>query len=294
MKKILITGKSSYIGTSLENWLDREPHNYQVETIDMRDEGWRLIDFSTYDVVFHVAGIAHVSTDPKMKELYYKVNRDLTIEVAKKAKQSGVKQFIFMSSIIVYGNKVNQNVITADTLPQPSNFYGDSKLQAERGIELLGSDDFKIAVIRPPMIYGKKSKGNYPRLAKLAQQIPLFPDYPNRRSMLYIDNLSQFIKIIIDNNDAGLYFPQNRQYVKTSDLVCTIARVHNKKIVLTSLFNPVIKLLVKGDFFNKIFGDLVYDQSLSKYENADYQVRTFAESIELTESEYISHESSFS
>ena len=104
MKKVLITGKDSYIGISLEQWLMKEPDNYQVDTVDMKDESWKEKDFSEYDTVFHVAGIAHVSSDPKMEELYYKVNRDLTIETAKKAKAEGVKQFIFMSSIIVYGD----------------------------------------------------------------------------------------------------------------------------------------------------------------------------------------------
>ena len=84
MKKILITGANSYIGTSVEKWLDKS--EYVVDTVDMIDGTWKEKDFSKYDVVFHVAGIAHVSTDPNMEDLYYKVNRDLTIKTAKKAK----------------------------------------------------------------------------------------------------------------------------------------------------------------------------------------------------------------
>ena len=175
MKKILITGKNSYIGTSLEEWLLKNPGNYQVDAIDTKESKWQEMDFSFYDVVFHVAGIAHVSADPKMRELYYKVNRDLTIEVAKKAKAEGVKQFIFMSSIIVYGDGANsESIITRSTVAMPSNFYGDSKLQAEEGIRPLESASFKIVILRPPMVYGKGSKGNYPKLAKLAQKTPFF------------------------------------------------------------------------------------------------------------------------
>ncbi|WP_373786796.1 NAD-dependent epimerase/dehydratase family protein [Jeotgalibaca porci] len=284
MKKVLITGKNSYIGNALENWLANEPENYQVESIDMKDGSWKEREFSSYDVVFHVAGIAHVSTDPKMEALYYKVNRDLTIETAEKAKTEGVKQFIFMSSIIVYGDSSSsKRVIDRQTIPTPSNFYGNSKLQAEEGIKNLESNEFKIVILRPPMIYGKGSKGNYPRLAKMAKKTPIFPDIDNERSMLHIDNLCEFLKIMIDFEESGLYFPQNQEYVKTSELVHTIAQVHGKKIILTRVFNPLIKLLFKIEVIHKVFGNLVYDQVMSKYEKKDYRIRTLKESIELTE-----------
>ncbi len=283
-KNVLITGKNSYIGTSLENWLMREPDQYKVDTVDMKDGSWKEKDFSIYDVVFHVAGIAHVSSDPKMEDLYYKVNRDLTIETAEKAKAEGVMQFIFMSSIIVYGDSSSsKRVIDKNTVPTPSNFYGNSKLQAEEGIKDLETDDFKIVVLRPPMIYGKGSKGNYPRLANMAKKIPIIPDIDNERSMLHIDNLCEFIKVMIDHEETGLYFPQNKEYVKTSELVKTIADVHGKKIWMTKLFNPVLRLMFGIGIVNKVFGNLVYEKSMSDYDKANYRIRTFMESIELTE-----------
>ena len=284
MKKILITGKNSYIGTSLENWLMREPDKYKVDTVDMKDGSWKEADFSQYDVVFHVAGIAHVSSDPKMEDLYYKVNRDLTIETAEKAKAEGVKQFIFMSSIIVYGDSSSsKRVIDRKTVPTPSNFYGNSKLQAEEGIKYLESDDFKIVVVRPPMIYGKGSKGNYPRLASMAKKIPVFPDIDNERSMLHIDNLCEFIKVMVDYEETGRYFPQNKEYVKTSELVRTIAEVHGKKVMMTKVFNSVLRLMFGSGIVNKVFGNLVYEKSMSDYDKANYRIRDFKESIELTE-----------
>ena len=284
MRKVLITGKNSYIGTSLENWLMREPDKYKVDTVDMKDGSWKEKDFSSYDVVFHVAGIAHVSSDPKMEDLYYKVNRDLTIEAAEKAKAEGVKQFIFMSSIIVYGDSSSsKRVIDKNTVPTPSNFYGNSKLQAEEGIKHLESDDFKIVVLRPPMIYGKGSKGNYPRLANMAKKIPVFPDIDNERSMLHIDNLCEFIKVMIDYEETGLYFPQNKEYVKTSELVRTIAEVHGKKIWMISWMNWLIRMMFGIGIVNKVFGNLVYEKSMSDYDKANYRIRSFRESIELTE-----------
>ena len=284
MKRLLITGKNSYIGTSLENWLIREPDKYKVDTVDMVDGSWKEKDFSSYDVVFHVAGIAHVSSDPKIEGLYYKVNRDLTIETAEKANAEGVKQFIFMSSIIVYGDSSSRKrVIDKNTMATPSNFYGNSKLQAEEGIKHLESDDFKIIVLRPPMIYGKGSKGNYPKLANLAKKIPVFPNFDNERSMLHIDNLCEFIKVMIDREETGLFFPQNKEYVKTSELVKTIAEVHGKKIWMIRIFNPILRLMFIVGVVNKVFGNLVYEKSMSDYNKANYRIRDFRESIELTE-----------
>jgi nucleoside-diphosphate-sugar epimerase len=284
MKKILITGKNSYIGTSLESWLMREPDKYRVDTVGMKDGSWKEKVFSEYDVVFHVAGIAHVSSDSKMEDLYYKVNRDLTIETAEKAKAEGVKQFIFMSSIIVYGDSSSsKRVIDRNTAPTSSSFYGNSKLQAEQGIKDLEADDFRIVVLRPPMIYGKGSKGNYPRLANMAKKMPVFPDIDNDRSMLHIDNLCEFIKVMINHEETGLYFPQNKEYVRTSELVKTIAEAHGKKIMMTKLFNPVLRLMFGIGIVNKVFGNLVYEKSMSGYDKAIYQIRDFRESIELTE-----------
>ncbi len=135
-KRILITGKGSYVGTNLIAWLKQWPEQYEVNEISVRGDDWKKEDFSIYDSVLHVAGIAHVSADPKLEAQYYKVNRDLAIEVAKFAKDSGVRQFIFLSSIIVYGeNSSEKKVIDRNTNPIPSSFYGNSKLQAEEGIK---------------------------------------------------------------------------------------------------------------------------------------------------------------
>ncbi|MGE6611532.1 NAD-dependent epimerase/dehydratase family protein [Peribacillus sp. NPDC076916] len=284
MKKILITGSNSYIGTSLEKWLRKYPDKYSIGFKSLRNDLWKKHDFSEYDVVLHMAGIAHVSSDPKMEEMYYKVNRDLTIETAEKSKEEGVKQFIFMSSIIVYGDSSsNKRIIDKNTVPTPSNFYGNSKLQAEEGIKPLENDKFKVAILRPPMIYGRGSKGNYPKLAKVAQKLPVFPDIDNQRSMLHIDNLCEFIRFVVDNEDSGLFFPQNNAYVKTSEMVKMIADVHGKKIILTKLFNPILQVLGhKSELINKVFGNLIYDQSLSDYKE-NYQIRDFRKTIELTE-----------
>ena len=285
-KKILITGKNSYVGNQLAEWLNKEPGEYEVVKKSMRDDKWKDIDFSKFDVVVHVAGIAHQDTKADQEALYYKINTDLTIELATKAKIEGVKQFIFMSSMIVYGasSKIGETkVITKKTIPNPINFYGNSKLLAEKGILPLQSNDFNVVVIRPPMIYGKGSKGNYPLLAKFAKISPIFPDIDNQRSMLHIDNLTEFIRLMIDNGEQGIYFPQNKEYVKTAEMVRIIAENNEKKINLIKLFNSILtRLGKKSIIINKIFGSFIYDLELSEYKE-NYRIRNLKESIKVTE-----------
>lgn len=289
MKKILITGADSYIGTSIERYLAQWPQQYQVDTVDMVDGSWSERSFAGYDAVFHVAGIAHSDTgnvSEERKALYYKVNTDLTVETAKKAKTEGVGQFIFMSSAIVYGDSApigQQKVITADTPLAPANFYGDSKVQAEKGILPLNDDDFHVVVLRPPMIYGPGSKGNYPVLSKLAQKLPVFPKVANQRSMLYIGNLAEFVRLMIENREQGIFWPQNSEYSNTTVLVRLIANAQGKNILIVPGLGWALKLLGHATgLVNKAFGSLSYDMELSRYRE-DYRKYSLAESIELTE-----------
>lgn len=272
-KTILITGANSYIGTSFEEWMKQFGDDYQIDTLDMRNQDWKKHDFSIYDSVFHVAGIAHAdvsNVSEQTKQLYYEVNTNLTLEVAKhyrKIRGEKDSQFIFMSSIIIYGEEITINkkrIITQSTAPKPSNFYGDSKLQAEIGLEKLKTVTFNIAIVRPPMIYGPNSKGNYQQLEKLALKLPIFPDIKNERSMLSIDNLCANIKKIIDEKKGGIYFPQDDEYIRTSHMVQKIAKHHGKNIVLFSWMNWAVKLLgympgKVGKLTNKAFGSLVYE-----------------------------------
>lgn len=283
VKKLLITGKNSYIGTSLENWLMREPDKFKVDTVDMKDGSWKEKDFSAYNVVFHVAGIAHIKETKENQDLYYKVNRDLAYETAQKSKEDGVEQFIFLSSMNVYG--IENGVIDKNTPLQPNTAYGKSKIEAEELINKLQDDSFVVATLRPPMVYGKGCRGNYPRLAGLALKTPIFPKVDNKRSMIYIDNLSEFVKLLIDHSSGGLFFPQNAEYVNTSQMVRLIADAHGKELKLTGIFNPFIHLGIKQlETFGKLFGSLVYDKKMiGGPRELDYETCSFVESIVRTE-----------
>lgn len=298
-KKVLITGAGSYIGEMFQNYaMEHYTDNFEIDTLDMLDSEWDKKDFSGFDIVYHVAGIAHadvgnVSEETKAK--YYAVNTDLPVKVAEKAKAEGVKEFIFMSSMIVYGESApygTKKIIDASTVPEPANFYGDSKLQADVAVRDLADDKFKVLVLRPPMIYGKGSKGNYPTLAKLAKKLPIFPDVDNARSMLHIDNLCEFlcqimlIKEVSEN--AVVLFPQNKEWTKTAEMVREIAEVSGKHIRLAKVMNPCVALGKKvpgkvSGLVNKAFGNNCYAHEMSIYLDIDYQKNSLLESINKTE-----------
>lgn len=264
----------------------------------MLNSEWKKTDFSKYDIVYHVAGIAHAdigNVDEATKSKYYEVNTDLTVEVCKKAKKEGVKTFIFMSSMIVYGNSAyygKKKIIDQNTVPVAENFYGDSKLQADILVREQADEYFKVIVLRPPMIYGKRSKGNYPILAKLAKKLPIFPNIDNQRSMLYIDNLCEFLCEIMllkeYKQNAVVLLPQNEEWTKTSEMVKIISEVSGKKIRLISSIKPIIFLAGKmhgkiGDLVNKAFGNNCYSHEISVYPGLDYQKISLKESIIYTE-----------
>ena len=296
MKRVLITGKGSYIGTSVQNWLQKYTDQYDVEILDMIGDSWKSFDFSGFDVVYHVAGIAHAdisNVSKETKKLYYKVNCGLAVETAKKAKQSGVKQFIYMSSLLVYGDSgngsyKNARFITKDTQPHPSNFYGNSKWQAELRLNKLNSDTFHVAILRPPMIYGPGCKGNYNSMRSIAMKIPFFPDFNNIRSVLFIGNLCEFVRLLIENGTGGTYWPQNKEYVKTSDFIREISKAHKKKRIISNKLNWLVPVgsCVPGKIqrlVNKAFGSLSVASELSNCFNGEYQLYSFRDSVYETE-----------
>lgn len=263
MKRVLITGKNSYIGESFRKYVaEHYPSDIEVDSISVRGDKWRSYDFSRYDTVLHVAGIAHVSADPKMEAEYYRVNRDLTIDVAKHAKQNGVKQFIFMSSMIIYGEAKGISTTTTidrQTEPNPIDFYGRSKLEADVAVQELGDSEFKTVSIRTPMVFGPNSKGNFPLLVKVAKLSPIFPKITNQRSMIYIENLCEFLSKSVINEIEGVFFPQNESYISTTDIIDIVRKGLNKRTLHISLFDPLIRLLSRSlRVINKVYGSKIY------------------------------------
>lgn len=255
MKHILITGADSYIGTSLAAHLKGKP--YRITTLDVREDSWQDASFEGFDTVVHIAAIVHQKERPEMEELYYRVNRDLAVRAAKKARAEGVGQFIFMSSMSVYG--VDTGVITPETAPRPVSFYGKSKLAAEELIRSEADEQFRVCILRPPMVYGPGCKGNFQTVVKLVKRSPVFPQLSNRRSMIHIDNLCEFLKLCIDSREGGLFFPQNREYMQTSQMARTIAGKLGRRVWFSRLAGLAVRMTIPFlSLTKKAFGSLIY------------------------------------
>lgn len=266
MTNILIVGKNSYIGTSFEQYCKEHYKDFNIDRISIRNNEWKTISFKKYDTILYVAGIAHIKENVKNRHLYYEVNRDLTVKTAYAAKRVGVKQFIFISTMAVYNPSIEK--IDINTIENPITHYGKSKFSGENGLMKLASSNFNICIVRPPMVYGYNCKGNFNSLYKLARICPIFPKIDNKRSMIYIDNLSEFLALIVKNKAKGYFYPQNREYINTSKFYKEIRQALSKKTILISIFNPIIYKLMKNiSLVNKVFGNLYYDKELSNYNN---------------------------
>lgn len=267
MKKVLVIGKNSYIAAAFCNYADKK---FDITAVSASNGEWEACDFNQYDTVINFAGIAHRKETEHNAKLYFEVNRDLALKIAEKSKASDI-YYILLSSMSVYGLVTGQ--ITEETIPHPTTNYGKSKLEAEILISGLSDDSFKPAIIRPPMVYGLNCKGNFQTLLRFTKKLPLFPDFENRRSMIFIDNLCEFICLTVENKASGLLYPQDRDYVCTSDMVRETTRVCGKKIFFTRLFNGLISLLCpRVPLVSKIFSDLTYAKSLSNTFDCAYQI----------------------
>ncbi len=260
MKRVLIVGAGSYIGRRLEVWLGRWPGRYQVGKVSLRQEGWRE-RMAAWDAVVQLAGVVHRREEEAGPALYYQVNRDMAGEAARLARAGGASQFIYMSSMSVYGRVTGR--IGRDTPLAPTTHYGRSKLAAEALLRGLEEPGFQVAVLRPPMVFGPGCGGNYPRLARAARRLPCFPRFAGERSMVYVDNLCEAIRLVIDQGGGGCYFPQDGAYYNVPQLMAWIAQAHGRKMALFPglgwLAEPLSR---RGGALGKVLGSLTYDQAL--------------------------------
>lgn len=283
MRRVLIIGKGSYVGESVYKWLRQYPDKYAIDIVNPKNNEWKKVDFTQYGTVVDFAGIAHIKNiTNSMRDLFYSINRDLSIEIATWTKEHGVKHFIIFSSMNVYGDYCE--CVTNRSEERPSSFYGDSKLQGDIGIRRLEDKSFVVSYMRPPFVYGKNCTGNYNTISMIAKKTPVFPTYKNRKSMIYIDNLCEFVRLVIDEQLGGILTPQNKELVSTADLVREIAKANNKKIWFTSLFNWGIKPACRlTRVVRRAFADDCYMRNLSDYWSYKYCVVNFEESIRRTE-----------
>lgn len=285
MPELLITGGHSFIGGAVQARLRTASPEIHFTTLSLRDDGWKTADLSAYDAILHCAGIAHVDPSPSLNEQYDAVNHRLTVEFAVKARAEGVRHFVFLSSMIVFGEAAPagmRRVIAPDTPTAPINAYGKSKLDAENALRTLERDDFAVTILRPPMVYGPGCKGNYNTLVRLARRLPVFPEFENHRSMLYVENLAELIRLVLLRRASGTFHPRDAAPRSVSEIVREICAAHGKTMRFSRALAPVVRLAGQRGLVRRAFGDMVYDSSMTDFPE-DYRLFDFSEAIRRTE-----------
>jgi len=262
--KILITGNTGYIASRLEKWFQDKSTESELNRMSVRDFSDDFQIPEVTDVLIHTAALVHKKESNYTEKDYFDVNCSMTFQLAQKAKIAGVKHFVFLSTMAVYGvDGVDEGTveIMESTPLDPATMYGKSKLAAETELMKLSEESFVVSIIRPPMVYGPSCPGNYELLSKIAKKMPIFPLVQNTRSMIFIDNLTEFMRQLIINRDEGIFHPQDREYIQTSDMVKEIANVHGRKIITSRLSgNLLMKMFGKKSIVSKVFGDLTYSK----------------------------------
>lgn len=282
--KVIIIGKNGYVAKNLVTAFNHNSLIADTAAVSVR-HGIDEIDFNEYDVCIHTAALVHKKESQYQESDYFKVNTNLTIDIAEKAKNQGVKHFIFLSTMAVYGQERGE--INQQSSLQPTTFYGKSKLAAEQALQAIQDDQFTVSIVRPPMIYGPNCPGNYALLRKLAKKTPIFPSIQNERSMLFIDHLCEFMNQLMKNKDAGIFHPQDEVFINTSQMVLAISKQNNRPIFLSKIGGAILnKMFSNVSLINKVFGNLTYAQNISQYNNNSYQKFNFTEAIKITEKQW--------
>ncbi len=284
--KILITGSGSYVGRNLKSWLENTGECI-VDELDMEDPEWIHHDFTPYDTVIHVAAIVHKKNKIPWST-YYKVNANLPYKVAKKARESHVEQFIFFSTMAVYGagKKLPEgNIIDENTQLNPKSYYGRSKLAAERKLQKLNSQNFKITIVRPPNIFGYGCSGNYiSSFVKLVRLTPVIPViYTDcKQGFIYIENLCDYIYHLIKDRRPGVFHPQDGEGISTFTLLSEIAAILQKRVRYSLTLGKIISYFHRMKIVIKIFGGVSYSTSLSLVPYNNYSRVDFKDALKRT------------
>lgn len=254
MSRILITGENSFIG---KNYIKHSNYN-EIGEVSLIENKPEKIDFSGYDAILHLVAIVHQSKAIPENE-YMRVNRDLCLATAQKAKKDGVKQFVFLSTIKVYGTYgKHSGVWNESTECHPDDPYGKSKLQAEKELKKLENSNFTVSILRTPLVYGEGVRANMLSIIKLIERFPVLPlgGIKNQRSFTAVENLVAFIDRIIENRASGIFITKDKEDLSTTELTRLIAKYIDKNVLLFPLPGFVVaagkRILPK--IFDRLYG----------------------------------------
>jgi nucleoside-diphosphate-sugar epimerase len=258
-KTILLTGSSGFVG---QRFLEYNAAKFIIRTVSLVNQSVENIDFTDIDAIVHLAGKAHQMAKIDDR-IYFDVNTELTKKLALAAKAQGVSHFIFISTIKVFGEHQN-TVLTEGSPCEPINDpYGQSKLEAEKFLQRLEDTTFVVSILRPPLIYGPRVKGNLIRFLKLADNSnPLpFASIDNRRTMVYLDNLIEMLNALIEQKKSGIFLAADAQPISTTFLIGEMRRKMARPTRLFAMPSPLKWVLrkIKPEMYIRLYGSLEMD-----------------------------------
>ena len=260
--KLLITGSNGFVGSY---FINKYKDKYEIKNFSFLKDDIDTLDCSDADVVFYLSALVHQMGGASTDE-YERVNVTQTLQLTNKAKESGVKHFVFMSTVKVYGEETD-DVYTENSVCNPEDEYGKSKLKAELELQKLESESFKVSIIRTPIVYGYGVKANIQNLVKLTSRVPLLPfgGIDNKRSMVYIGNLCHLVDVVIEQQKSGMFLASDDEPLSTTKLIELIAKNLDKKVYLIKIpfFESLLKIL-KPSFHKRLYGSLEVDNTITK------------------------------
>lgn len=260
MKRLLVTGSSGYLGS---NFIQKYQSIYNFSFFSLLSDKLERVELNSVNAILHCAAIAH-NKQKASSEDYEEINVNYPYELAQMAKSRGVKQFIFISSVSVYGEK---EFINHESDTNPTSAYGRSKLKAEKKLLALNDSSFTISILRIPMIYGPKAPGNIETLTKLLNYLPIIPlgNIDNKRTFISISNVLQSINVILKNKKGGVFLLSDEESISTSKLVSIlISKIGKKRILVDSILVKYFIKVLFPSIYNKLWGSMVIDSSLSR------------------------------
>ena len=260
-KTLMITGASGFIGT---NFIEKYKEKYNIIPVDLLKIKPEDLDFKDVDTVLHLAALVH-QMNGAPREKYFEVNTELTKKVVEAAKKNKVKHFVFYSTVAVYGTHGSLKeklVLTKDSKVNPKTPYAESKWKAEEILRALENENFKVSILRPPMVYGENCPGNMKKLEKIVKIFPILPfgNDENKRTLVHIDKLLEITKEVIDKEISGITIPKDDEDMSIKEIVENIAKEKNKKICLIKLSKFILKILyiMKSSTIESLYGELIF------------------------------------
>ena len=280
MTKYLVTGSTGFIGNRLLGLLKTincdvrllarsKVDDYETVVCNLGQQRIPKQALESIDTIFHLAGFAHDMQDPsKVKHLYHAVNVEATVELARLAVISGVKRFVFVSSVKAGGSPLSERCASEGDQGDPEGVYGKSKREAELKLLKIGKESgMHISIIRPSLVYGPNVKGNLKLMLAGIKKgwFPPLPETGNRRSMIHVDDLVRAIFLVAEDNRANgeIFIATDGKPYSSREIYSAMCNIVGRSVPKWSipkfLFNMIAIISLKIRYkVDKLLGDECY------------------------------------